>query len=53
MSHPDPVMQQRAKRLLREQRPVREIARLTGLHRDTIRKLAESKASPPPRRPLP
>lgn len=47
---PDPVMVSRATRLIREQRPQREIARITGLDRSTVRRLvAESEAPKLPR----
>jgi hypothetical protein len=48
---PDPIMVSRATRLIREQRPQREIARITGLDRSTVRRLAESQAQPPRARP--
>jgi len=42
----DPVKIQRAKRLLAEKRPQREIARLTGLDRSTIRRLRSEAGEP-------
>jgi DNA invertase Pin-like site-specific DNA recombinase len=45
---PDPIMVSRATRLIREHRPQREIARITGLDRSTVRRIAaESEAKPP------